>query len=788
MTPLITNPTGTNAAPGQQPVLREGARCATSRPSRRPLSRRPGGTGRGSGPSRRSSRLAILILDHDLRVVYANLAAGELAGLPRERVLGPSFLRFVDPKSLPLVQYYHQCGRRGDFVPPCYEFTFVREDGEERRVECTAAFARGEDGDGETVVQLMDVTERHRAEERLKCTNEIFEIVFANAPDGIFLNDVRGNLIDGNRMTEALTGYSKSELAGRNLLTSGLLPFDQVPKAALLLSMNHAGKPTGPDELVLRRKDGSLVHVEISTYPVKFGGRTIALGIARDISARKRVEEEHSRRREGLESLVRDRTKELEDAKRAADEANQAKSTFLAHMSHEIRTPINAIMGFSELMHRDESLTPQQRKNLDVINRSGEHLLALISDVLEMAKIEAGRITLNPATFDLKALLEDLELMFRMRAGSKKLEFALDGLDRVPQYVEGDEGKLRQILTNLLGNAVKFTESGGIVLRIRAGRGTDGRVRLDAEVEDSGPGIPAEEQKSLFKPFEQARRGRLMRSGTGLGLAICKEFATLMGGDIAIVSEPGKGSLFKFHVFAGEGDVGSAGKKPGLGRVKGLAPGQPACRVLIADDEEHNGTFLRRLLGQVGFETRWVTDGAAAVAEFEGWRPHLILLDMKMPGMDGLEAARRIRSAEGGREAKIVVVSASAFTEDRRDSLEAGADDYLTKPFREDALFDRMARLLGLSYEYADGTADGGARARPAGKAPKDAAALGALPKAFLAKAREAVVQADYDKIMGLIDGLGPRRAAAAESLRGMVERFEYDRILDLLRSPRRKS
>ena len=732
-----------------------------------------------------NSRAAIMTVDFAFRIIYANEAAAQLSGYPRDDIAGLGFLQFVDPKSLRLVKYYDNCRKLGDYAPSSYEFTFIRKDGEARHVECSADLIRDSEGNPETIMQLIDTTEHSQAEEELKSSHEIFNIIFEFAPDGIYLNDPKGNFIDGNRMTETLTGYSKGELIGKNLLTAGLLPIDLVPKAARLLVENLAGKPSGPDELILKRKDETLVPVEFSGYPVRIKGKMLTLAIVRDITARKLAEEEAAKYHENLESLVKERTKELEDATQAADSANQAKSTFLAHMSHEIRTPINAIMGFSQLMQRDDTLSPQQRQHLDIINRSGEHLLALITDILEMSKIEAGRITLNPTTFSLPGLLEDLELMFRMRTDAKKLTFAVEGLSHIPRYVEGDEGKLRQILINLLGNAVKFTGTGGIVLRIWASQEEAGGVRLDAEVEDTGPGIPEDEQKGLFKPFQQTRNGRLVRSGTGLGLAICKEFVTLQGGSISVNSRAGKGSLFKFHVLLGEAEVGFAEKKSGSRRVKCLRPGQPVRRVLIADDEELNGAFLSKLLGEVGFDTKQVTDGKEAIKEFQAWRPHLILMDMRMPEMDGCEAARLIRASEGGKDVKIVGVSASAFEENRREALAAGADDFLTKPFREIVLFDKIERLLGVEYELAEDTMAGRDLTWPVGRSALTAEALAALPAAFTRRMRDAVIKADFDLMIGLIDGIDGRCGPAAQELRGLVERFEYNTLLGLLPTER---
>jgi two-component system sensor histidine kinase/response regulator len=614
-----------------------------------------------------NSLAAVLILDPALRVVYANDEAARITEYTPEELIGRDFLALVDPKTVPLVRDYSARRQRGEYAPSRYEFSIVRKDGATRLVECSAGVVRGSDGNPETVMQFLDTTERHRAEEELKSSREIFE--------------------------------------------------------------------------------------------------------------------EAAKNRESLETIVQERTKELEDAKQAADAASRAKSNFLAHMSHEIRTPINAIMGFSQLMQRDDTLAPEQRQHLDVINRSGEHLLALITDVLEMSKIEAGRTTMNPTTFSLRALLEDLELMFRMRTDAKKLTFALEGLGRVPRYVEGDEGKLRQVLINLLGNAVKFTETGGIVLRIQTSPDEAGGVRLEAEVEDTGPGIPEDEQKDLFKPFQQARSGRLMRSGTGLGLAICKEFVTLMGGDISVVSRVGKGSLFKFHVLLGEGEVGYAEKNPESHRVKCLRPGQPVRRILIADDEELNGAFLSKLLGGVGFETRQVTDGNKAIEEFHAWRPHLILMDMRMPEMDGCEAARRIRASQGGRDVKIVSVSASAFEENRQEALAAGADDFLTKPFREVVLFEKIERMLGVEYELSEKSTSEKDLARPAGRTALTADALAALPAKFTRGLRDAVIKADFDRMIGLIDAIDGRHGPAVHELRGLVERFEYNRLLDLLQT-----
>ena len=459
-------------------------------------------------------------------------------------------------------------------------------------------------------------------------------------------------------------------------------------------------------------------------------------------------------------------------AKEAADSANKAKSLFLANMSHEIRTPMNAILGFSQLLRHDASLTPPQKQHLEAIDRSGRHLMELINDILEMSKIEAGRVTLNEAPFDLQALLKDLEMMFRLRAKEKRLQFSVEFLGPVPRTVFADENKLRQVLINLLGNAVKFTERGGVILRVRCEEG----LRLQIDVEDTGPGIAPEEQGRLFHYFEQAQAGRNAATGTGLGLAISREFARLMGGDITVDSQAGRGSVFRRHleVKAAEETPGAAkGEPSGAARLK---DGQPAYRVLVVEDEPDNSRLLKRILGPVGFQVRQASNGEEALKEFDAWSPHLVLMDLVMPVMAGGEAIRRLRARAGGKDVKILTVTACAFEDSRREALAAGADDFVTKPFREEELLETIRRVLGADYLYAEkppaAAEEGG------GLTPESLAGLGEAPRRRL---REAVINGNFDRVSELIGEMGLPDGRVARGLRDLAERFDSHGLLRLL-------
>jgi CheY-like chemotaxis protein/anti-sigma regulatory factor (Ser/Thr protein kinase) len=349
----------------------------------------------------------------------------------------------------------------------------------------------------------------------------------------------------------------------------------------------------------------------------------------------------------------------------------------------------------------------------------------------------------------------------------------------VPQYIVTDINKLRQVFINVLGNAVKFTEHGGIVLRVRADReGVPATYPcLNVEIEDTGPGISPDDQDKLFRHFEQTKTGQQAGTGTGLGLAISREFVRLMGGDITVNSQVGKGSVFLICLPLKEGEAQAAQAKDKPRHVLRLQPGQPTCRVLIADDIEENRQLLAHFLAPVGFEIRLVTNGAEAVREFEQWRPHLILMDFRMPVMDGHEAIRRIRAMIGGTESKVIAVTASALDENRLDLMAIGADDFISKPFREAELFQKIHTHLGVEYVYA---------ADPAPSALQEAPELtpesmAGLPPDLIQPMREAIITADLDQLLATILKVEAHDPGIARGLRLLAEGFQYQKLLDLL-------
>ena len=526
----------------------------------------------------------------------------------------------------------------------------------------------------------------------------------------------------------------------------------------------------------------------------------VVLGLGAAVTAfQLRLRSSEAQRRE-LEIQVSERTQELrgtmselELAKEAAEAANRAKSVFLTNMSHEFRTPLNAILGFAQLMLRDSSMTDEDHENLAVIGRSGEHLLGLINDVLELSKIEAGRTSLHDNEFDLRHMLHGLEEMFRLRAAEKGIDLAFDIDPTAPQHVQMDEGKLRQVLMNLLGNAVKFTDEGKVSLRLTTqhpGTPSPAAHMLHFEVEDTGPGIAPEEMDALFDPFVQTSTGQRSQEGTGLGLPISQQFVQLMGGDLSVRSESGRGSVFAFDVPVRAVHAAAAASTRPQQRVTGLAPGETARRLLVVDDKEVNRRLLVQLLVPLGFEVRQAADGREAIDAWERWDPHLIFMDMRMPVMDGYATTRRIKATTKGQATIIVALTASALKEDRHIILSEGCDGYMRKPFREDELFAVLTQHLGVRFAYEDTTEEKlpAARRHPAATVAESgrdelAKAVRAMPLGLVEGLHEATILGDMQGILGIIEQVHQQDRALAEMLAQWAREYDHDAILALIQA-----
>jgi CheY-like chemotaxis protein len=458
--------------------------------------------------------------------------------------------------------------------------------------------------------------------------------------------------------------------------------------------------------------------------------------------------------------------------------ANKSKSIFLANMSHEIRTPLNAIIGFSQLMNREKQLTDLQKEYVTSITRAGEHLVSLINDILELSKVEAGRVVLNPSNVDLPALFNDIRLIFGERAQSKHLQFTFEISDDIPRYIITDLNKLRQIFINLIGNAIKFTEDGGIKIHARVENIRDDKQTLIVEIEDTGPGIAGHELGNLFKHFVQTSSGVKKGSGTGLGLALSRELAILMGGDITVTSQLGKGSVFTVSLEIKKGEKNTDHQIRNK-HVVGIVPGRNTFRILAVDDKPENLKVVVSLLRLVGFETNEAMNGSEAVKKCEEWAPHLILMDLRMPVMDGYEATRRIKLTEKGAQTPIVALTASTFEGDQNKIESFGFHGYIRKPFRDEELFNTIGKVLGIAYIYEEEktifdslhSVDEEAMAKT----------LGGLPKDLVQQMLDAIAVADLSLLKKQISGIVPNHPDLAQFLMTLAQNYDYGHLQKML-------
>ncbi|OGR22154.1 MAG: hypothetical protein A2277_04135 [Desulfobacterales bacterium RIFOXYA12_FULL_46_15] len=533
----------------------------------------------------------------------------------------------------------------------------------------------------------------------------------------------------------------------------------------------------GETALTVPKRDKTWLAIRFAVAPGHEQCLDKVLISALDITLRKKAEEALIKHLSHLEDIVKERTAELFSAKERAEAASRAKSKFLANMSHELRTPLTSILGYSQWMQQDTDLTAEQSASLNIINRSGEHLLNLINEVLEISKIEARHIVLTPSAFDLHTLLWDLYGMFKIRTDAGHLSIQFSGIGLLPHYVEADAGKLRQILVNLLENAVKFTDRGGIEMRVAAEKTNDEKICLSMDVADTGIGIASDELEKIFVYFEQAAAGRSYQGGTGLGLSISREYARMMGGDITVTSQVGKGSLFsvKIHVReCMEPDLDHIRQD----RVIGLLPGRRSFRVLVADDMPESRMLMEKLLKHVGFKVRTAENGEIAVALFKQWRPDFIWMDVRMPVMDGLEATRAIRQAPGGKKVKIAALTANVFESQRELILDSGYDDFVGKPYQESDIFQVMARHLRL--ETVDKTKLE-PEARVELQAEEVSLRLAKLPVRLRDELFTAVLELDMTRVPGIVERIAEQDVSLAFVLKKKADNLDYASLLSLL-------
>ena len=703
------------------------------------------------------------------------------------------------------------------------EFRIVRLDGSVRHVRCVGAVHGGGDGNPARVLGVCwDVTKstwlheilrrreawakglQEAGEKMARCqTLESLAETAAKAPVeylGLRFSAISEVEKDGRvrllaRCPDELTQCGRVSPCLREVATSA---------RNIVVRDTWNAAPFGAPCMEWAKQGG---FASCATYPIFAGERCVAV-----LSLRDGERDEAStlvQARPLLEVFCRQvgqvwdrclREEQLREARHAAEAACQAKSNFLANMSHEIRTPMNAILGFTRLLQSDRHLSPQQRKHLDAVTGSCEHLSTLINDVLEMSRIEAGRSPVQACAMDLRNLVRDLEVSFREQAAQKGIEMVATVGEGVPDWVLGDESKLRNVLGRLMGNAFKFTPRGRVDLRVLVDRADGEGVRLTFEVEDTGVGIPEGDRRRIFDAFEQGAEGLRHEGSTGLGLAISQNYVRIMGGEIEVESELGRGSRFRFSLntradrdgFIGKSQTPTTPERHGWRArlssipssrsgssgpvVSGLAKSHQGARVLVVDDHPSNRNLLVSILRPLGFHVCEASTGLEAVSMVEAFCPVLVLMDTRMPEMDGIEATRRIKASEKGSRVVVIGLSGSVSDDDQRGLSEAGGSAFLCKPFNTAELLEAIHKHTGIEFEYED--RDQACRGIPSGSR-HPSLSFRMLSQELLQRLRKVTVACDTDGIVELCSEIAVQDHKTA----ALVRELATDLRLDILRA-----
>ncbi|MCI5165117.1 MAG: PAS domain S-box protein [Candidatus Electrothrix sp. GM3_4] len=625
-----------------------------------------------------------------------------------------------------------------------------------------------ENQNSEESIRALNLELEQRIEERTKELQEKesrLSAIVNSSPEGIITANEKGIIESVNPETEKLFGYTSKELIGRNVKMLVPTPYhlehdNYISTYLKTLQSEIIGLGRQVDG---QRKDGRQFPIYLAIRHTQIGTKHLFTGMMHDLS--KEVEAEEL----------------LKKAKEQAERANEAKTHFLANMSHELRTPLNAILGFTQMLQRDSSFDDEQQEAMTIIERSGQHLLNLINDVLDISKIEAGGAVLHEKDFDLLTLFKNVTDMFFGHAASKELFFNKENHPDIPHFITADESKIRQVLINLLGNAFKFTEKGGVTLRVQSTKKTKYTHQLHFAIEDTGMGINEEQLESIFFPFVQTEEGASKPAGTGLGLSISRQFVRLMGGDITAKSKTNQGSVFSFDITVRTAEAPEAQESQPLQRVIGIAPEQPAFRIQVVEDIPENRTLLVNLMRNIGFEVREAVNGKQGVELFHAWQPHLIWMDLRMPVMDGYEAVQQIKQTEIGQKTVIIALSAHALQDERTKIFRLGCDDFVSKPYAEQDLFAIMEKHLGVLFLYEGKDTTQNVLQNVKHDVPSSALLtkeeLILVPESIQKELLVAAAVLDQEACLALLDQLKTNDPTIVSILKKMAKNYEFESL-----------